>query len=95
MAALCATRSVFRDALVRPGLEGAEHGLLHRFFGEVEIRRAEQAGQVRNHQARLPPEQVLQQNPGISRGAHDPHTWRTSMVPPYSACGWPSASWTA
>ena len=65
-------RGILRYALVGPGLERPQHGFLHSLLGQVEIRRAEQTRQVRDHAARLPPEEVFQQNPGIGRRAHDP-----------------------
>jgi len=45
---------------------------LHCLFGEINIRRTEQAGQVRYHAPRLMPEQMFQQRSGLARCGHDP-----------------------
>ena len=96
MAALCATRksqaaAILRHALIGPGLESPQHGFLHGLFGQIEMRRTEQARQVRHHAARLVPEQVFQQQAPVSGEAVTiPQTCRTSIVPPYSRCGWSS-----
>src|SRR5439155_18650073 len=78
---------VLRHASLRPGLERAQHGILHGFFREVEVRGAEKAHEVRHHAPRLMAEQVFDQAPdfrGWGGGIHQaPYNWRTSMVPPY------------
>jgi hypothetical protein len=78
---------VFRDALVRPCLQRAQHGLLHGLFRQFQMGRAEQPREMRDHSARLVPEQVLQQHSGIGRCAYVPQTCLTSMVPPCSRVG--------
>jgi hypothetical protein len=58
---------VFGHAVVGPGLERAQHSLLHGFFRQVQMGRAEQPREMRDHSARLVPEEVLQQHSGIGR----------------------------
>ncbi len=78
---------VLGHALVGPRAQGAQHGLLHRLFRQFKLGRAEQPREMRDHSARLVPEQVLQQHPCIGRCGYVPQTCLTSMVPPYSRVG--------
>ena len=84
---------IFRDALVGPDLKRLQHGLLDGLLGEVKAGRSEEAGEMRDHPARLPAEEMLQKFWGGV--AHEPQSWRISSVPPYSRCGCSMASATA
>ena len=88
-------RRILRRARVGPRLERAQHGFLHGLFRQIELRRAENARQVRHDSPRFAPEQVLDQLPLCGRLAHVPKTCLTSIVPPYSRCGWSIARATA
>ena len=78
---------IVRRALVRPRLERADHRLLHRLLGERDVSRSEQPCQAGHHAARLMPEQVFEEQPGIGTRGHDRNSCLTSIVPPYSRCG--------
>ncbi len=86
---------IVRYALIRPGLQGAQHRLLHALLREVDVGRPEEPRQTGRHAARLMPEQVLEQHRAVGRIRHDPYICLTSIVPPYSRCGWSSVRATA
>ena len=48
-----------RHPFVRPGLERADHGLLHGFLGEADMGGTEQPRQAGHHAARLMSEEML------------------------------------
>src|SRR6185437_5851128 len=50
---------ILRDAVERPGLEGAREGFLDDVFGEVEVFHAENAGEGRDHFRAFMAEQML------------------------------------
>ncbi len=62
---------VLRDALVRPGLESAQHGFLHALLSQVQSGGSQDARKVSHDPAHLMPEQVLQQMP-VSSPAPSP-----------------------
>ena len=62
---------VFRDAVIRPGLQRPQHRLLDRLLRERDVLGAEKTRQAGHHAARLMPEQMLDQDAGFRRSGHD------------------------
>ena len=86
---------IFRQTAVGPRFQSAQHRLLHGLLGQFQMRRTEETRQVCEDTAPLMPEQMFQHGAGFTHSVHIVKSCRTSMVPPYSRCGWSIARRTA